>query len=71
MAFLNLTLGYALFTVLHVFCFALALTVCGLYGHDLTRAMEADAHADSKWVITTPSNVKNNVKDGWGRHDRV
>lgn len=48
--FLNLTLGYLLFTALYVACFALSLTVCGLYGHDLTRAREADVSADTKWV---------------------
>lgn len=48
--FLNLTLGYLLFTALYVVCFALGLTVCGLYGHDLTRAREAGVAADSKWV---------------------
>lgn len=55
--FLNLTLGYLLFTLLYVACFALSLTVCGLYGHDLTRAREAGVDPDTKWV-SYPSPIR-------------
>lgn len=53
--FLNLTLGYLLFTALYVACFALGLTVCGLYGQDLTSAREAGVGPDTKWASQTPS----------------
>ncbi|TLD07908.1 hypothetical protein PgNI_10477 [Pyricularia grisea] len=43
--------GYIAFMVLHFFAFALALTVCGLYGVDLTRARESGVAADPKWVF--------------------
>ncbi|KEY65345.1 hypothetical protein S7711_01856 [Stachybotrys chartarum IBT 7711] len=50
MALLGLPLSYLVFTVLHIFAFALALAVCGLYGHDLQRANEAGVGADGRWV---------------------
>ncbi|KAI7920128.1 hypothetical protein M0657_006720 [Pyricularia oryzae] len=43
--------GYIAFTVLHFLAFAMALTVCGLYGVDLTRARESGVAADPKWVF--------------------
>ncbi|POR33574.1 Uncharacterized protein TPAR_06269 [Tolypocladium paradoxum] len=50
MGLFSTTLGYFLFSGLHFVCFALALTVCGLYGTDLNTANHLDRHADSKWV---------------------
>lgn len=50
MALFGLPLSYLVFTVLHIFAFALALAVCGLYGHDLQRANEAGVGADGRWV---------------------
>jgi len=45
-----MTISYLLFTLLHFFQFVLALTICGLYGTDLTRAREQGKYADGKWV---------------------
>ncbi|KAK4239483.1 hypothetical protein C8A03DRAFT_32435 [Achaetomium macrosporum] len=42
--------GYLFFTILHFFQFALAITVCALYGINLDRARRAGAHADGRWV---------------------
>lgn len=50
MGLLTFSPSYALFTALHVVCFALGLAVCGLYGQDLKRAMDSDVDPDSKWV---------------------
>lgn len=50
MGFLNLAVSYLAFSVLHVFCFALALTVCGLYGMDLHHADQKGVDSDGKWV---------------------
>lgn len=50
MGLFDLALSYLFFTVVHFFCFALSLTVCGLYGTDLQRANEANGYTDSKWV---------------------
>ncbi|KAH7308537.1 hypothetical protein B0I35DRAFT_453799 [Stachybotrys elegans] len=47
----SLPLSYFLFTVLHIGCFALAITVCGLYGEDLQRADEAGVGANGRWVF--------------------
>ena len=47
---LSFSKSYAAFTALHVVAFALALAVCGLYGHDLKRASDNDVDSDSKWV---------------------
>jgi len=47
---LSFSKSYAAFTVLHFVAFALALAVCGLYGHDLKRASDNDVDADSKWI---------------------
>lgn len=45
-----MVLSYIFFSILHLFQFALALTVCGLYGVDLDRARKAGVYADGKWV---------------------
>ncbi|GAB1312383.1 MARVEL domain-containing protein [Madurella fahalii] len=50
MAIGGMTLGYLLFSVLHIAQFALAITVCALYGVELDRARKAGAHAEGKWV---------------------
>ncbi|KAL2020474.1 hypothetical protein VTK56DRAFT_8359 [Thermocarpiscus australiensis] len=50
MAVGGLSLSYLLFSILHFCQFALALTVCGLYGVELDRARKANTHADGKWV---------------------
>jgi H+/Cl- antiporter ClcA len=50
MGCMSFTLSYIFFSVVHIVGFALALTVCGLYGKDLSRANEQDKYADSKWV---------------------
>lgn len=50
MGCVSFTLSYIFFSVVHIVGFALALTVCGLYGKDLSRANEQDKYADSKWV---------------------
>lgn len=50
MGVFGFALSYVVFTAIHVVQFALALTVCGLYGVDLSRARKNGAHADSKWV---------------------
>lgn len=41
---------YLAVAVLRIFQFALALTVCGLYGVDLTAARNAGKYQDGKWV---------------------
>jgi hypothetical protein len=46
----SLSVSYFAFTALHLVCFALALTVCGLYGTDLQRAKHFDEYTNSKWV---------------------
>ncbi|KND87951.1 hypothetical protein TOPH_07358 [Tolypocladium ophioglossoides CBS 100239] len=50
MGLFSTTLSYFLFSGLHFVCFALALTVCGLYGQDLNTANHLAKYADSKWV---------------------
>ena len=47
----NLSISYLIFTALHLACFALAMTVCGLYGTDLQHAHKVDKYDASKWVI--------------------
>lgn len=54
MGLLTFSPSYALFTALHVVCFALGLAVCGLYGQDLKRAADSDTDPDSKWVRILP-----------------
>lgn len=46
----SLSVTYFAFTALHFVCFALAITVCGLYGTDLQRAKKFDDYTNSKWV---------------------
>ncbi|EEU47122.1 uncharacterized protein NECHADRAFT_67747 [Fusarium vanettenii 77-13-4] len=46
----DLAVSYVLFSALHLCCFALALTTCGLYGTDLHRANQQHKYSDSKWV---------------------
>ncbi|KAK1255743.1 hypothetical protein MKX07_008002 [Trichoderma sp. CBMAI-0711] len=50
MARSSLSIGYYAFTALHFACFALAITVCGLYGADLQRTKHFDNYTKSKWV---------------------
>jgi len=45
-----MTASYLAFSVLHFLQFALAITVCGLYGVDLNRAARANKYQDSKWI---------------------
>lgn len=47
---LNITLTQILFTAVRFVQFALALTVCGLYGVDLNNARKEKKYVDSKWV---------------------
>jgi hypothetical protein len=54
MGILGFTTSYLAFSVLHFFQFALAITVCGLYGVDLHRAAQAGKYQDSKWVCFPP-----------------
>ncbi|KAF4953370.1 hypothetical protein FSARC_12421 [Fusarium sarcochroum] len=46
----DFALSYVLFSVLHLFLFALALTTCGLYGTDIHHANKEGKYSDSKWV---------------------
>ncbi|KAF5657536.1 membrane-associating domain-containing protein [Fusarium heterosporum] len=46
----DLALSYVVFSVLHLFCFALALATCGLYGTDIHHANQQGKYSDSKWV---------------------
>lgn len=50
MGLFGFALSYVAFTAVHIVQFALALTVCGLYGIDLQRAHDAGVNADPKWV---------------------
>ncbi|KAK7432866.1 hypothetical protein QQZ08_000729 [Neonectria magnoliae] len=50
MGILGFAVSYVLFSVLHLFCFALALATCGLYGTDLHHASQQGKYSDSKWV---------------------
>lgn len=45
-----MTVAYLAFSVVHFVQFALAITVCGLYGVDLSRAAKAGKYQDSKWI---------------------
>jgi len=45
-----MTASYLAFSVVHFLQFVLAITVCGLYGVDLSRAAKAGKYQDSKWV---------------------
>lgn len=50
MGLLGFTISYIAFSAVHIVQFALALTVCGLYGVDLHRANDENKYIDSKWV---------------------
>lgn len=50
MAFRSISPGYLLFCILHFGQFVLAVTVCGLYGVELSRAAQAGKNADGRWV---------------------
>ncbi|KAF3061937.1 hypothetical protein GL218_02809 [Daldinia childiae] len=50
MGILGMTASYLLFSVLHFAQFVLAVTVCGLYGVDLSRARSQGKYIDGKWV---------------------
>ncbi|KAH8907605.1 hypothetical protein BR93DRAFT_926633 [Coniochaeta sp. PMI_546] len=50
MGLLGMTASYLAFSVVHFVQFALAITVCGLYGVDLNRAAKANVYQDSKWI---------------------
>ncbi|KAF5017687.1 hypothetical protein F66182_10361 [Fusarium sp. NRRL 66182] len=45
----DLAISYVVFSIIHLFCFALALTTCGLYGTDLNNANREGRYSDSKW----------------------
>lgn len=55
MAVGGITLSHLLFSALHFIQFALAITVCALYGIELDRTRKAGAHADGRWVCTAPT----------------
>ncbi|KAK0612360.1 hypothetical protein B0T17DRAFT_593385 [Bombardia bombarda] len=46
----GLAKSYIFFSILHFFQFVLAITVCGLYGVDLSKTSKAGKYADGKWV---------------------
>lgn len=50
MTILGQSISYLAFSAIHIVQFALALTVCGLYGVDLSRANKEGVYTDSKWV---------------------
>ncbi|PSR94015.1 hypothetical protein BD289DRAFT_364082 [Coniella lustricola] len=50
MGFFGFAISYMAFSAIHLVQFALALTVCGLYGVDLHRAHQAHAYTDGRWV---------------------
>lgn len=50
MGLFGMTISYLAFSAIHIVQFALAITVCGLYGVDLHRAAQAGKYQDSKWV---------------------
>jgi hypothetical protein len=50
MGLLGMTASYLAFSVVYFLQFALAITVCGLYGVDLNRAAKRGVYQDSKWV---------------------
>ncbi len=68
MGFFSTSASYFAFSGLHLVCFALALTVCGLYGQDLNNAHHLHKYADSKWV-STPREGRPDAR-GAGRTDR-
>ncbi|TPX09764.1 uncharacterized protein E0L32_009103 [Thyridium curvatum] len=50
MGVFGMAASYLAFATLHFFQFVLAITVCGLYGVDLSRASKAGVRSDSRWV---------------------
>ncbi|KAI1803688.1 hypothetical protein F4811DRAFT_323070 [Daldinia bambusicola] len=50
MSVFGMAASYLLFSVLHFAQFVLAVTVCGLYGIDLSRARSQGKYIDGKWV---------------------
>ena len=50
MGVLGMSASYLAFSIVHFIQFVLAITVCGLYGVDLSRAAKAGKYQDSKWV---------------------
>ena len=50
MGLISAGLSYFVFCGLHILQFALAITVCALYGIDLSRANKHGVYSDSKWV---------------------
>ncbi|CAJ2503604.1 Uu.00g109980.m01.CDS01 [Anthostomella pinea] len=50
MGLFGMSIGYLAFATLHFFQFVLAITVCGLYGVDLSRARSQGKYTDGKWV---------------------
>ena len=50
MGLFGMALSYIAFSVLHFFQFVLAITVCALYGVDLSRARSQGKYTDGKWV---------------------
>ncbi|EWG39945.1 hypothetical protein FVEG_02560 [Fusarium verticillioides 7600] len=46
----DLAISYVVFSTIHLFLFALALTTIGLYGTDLHNANKQGKYSDSKWV---------------------
>lgn len=63
MAIGGMTLGYLLFSILHFFQFALAITVCALYGVELDRARKAGVHAEGKWASLQAARVPRHLFD--------
>ncbi|KAJ0145992.1 Uncharacterized protein HZ326_11304 [Fusarium oxysporum f. sp. albedinis] len=45
----DLAISYVVFSAIHLFLFALALTTIGLYGTDLHNANKQGKYSDSKW----------------------
>lgn len=50
MGLISAGLSYLIFSAIHIVQFALAITVCALYGIDLSRANKQGKYIDSKWV---------------------
>lgn len=49
--FFGLGLAYFAFAFIHIVQLALGLTICGLYGQDLTNARNHGVYQDSKWIF--------------------
>lgn len=58
MGLFSTSISYFIFSGLHFVCFALALTVCGLYGKDLNNANHLAKYADSKWVSVVVADLQ-------------